>query len=104
MTLQKIIDKGSEDCSNGHGDSLYAACFMAYHAGISKGHSFTGQRWLAAVERGLLGAQSEHMHHVASRHIIGPISGDGDINGSEAAELLSFDYPSAANLARLYCE
>ena len=96
MTLEKIIEQGNSDILNGQGQTPAAMAYMAYHAGISKGQSYTGQRWLDAVKRGLAAAKTETMHRIASRYITAPASGDGDLQGSEAAEILSFDYPLPA--------
>jgi hypothetical protein len=91
MTLQEIIKSGEEKIAD-NPNHPHAQVYMAYHAGISKGQSYTGQKWKEKAKHMKELASRSRYEKLISRHIPQWESGDGDLYGSEALEILSFDY------------
>lgn len=92
LSLKALIARGADDCASGNGQSLYAAIYMAYHAGISEGDLRIRNNWRSATDSALTNAASEPFRHVAARHIPHP---PPPVVNPECREFMAFEFTAA---------
>lgn len=88
-TLKEIIELGNNKILNGDSNNYYAAIYMAYHAGISKGREIIEGQWRDLDYINRKEALKERYINIATKYI--PTAPPKPAI-PEYKEILNFDY------------